>query len=402
MKVCLSIFIERRIVNKVSLKGLFMQRSFYLQKISELFDTHAAVALLGPRQCGKTTLAMMYAESQMGIPVTRFDLEDFVDLAQLENPMITLERLEGLIVIDEIQRRPDLFPILRVLIDKYKGKQKYLILGSASRDLIQQSSETLAGRLAYLEVTPFSLYEVTELRKLWLRGGFPLAYLANSDESAFQWIKNYTSTFLERDIPNLGFKIAPNLLRRFWMMVAHYHGNILNLSEIGQSLGVSHTSIRHYMDILVGTFMIRELQPWHVNIDKRQVKNSKIYFKDSGIFHYLLGTHSEQDILKHPKLGASWEGFALEEVIRSYHADPEECYFWGIHQQAELDLLILKGGKKIGFEFKYADAPTMTKSISKAQEILELDSVNIIYPGLKAYTLSSDVNVIPLQSFMQT
>lgn len=374
-----------------------MKRDFYLNKIEELFQIHPAVALLGPRQCGKTTLAEMYSQKKKDPTITRFDLEDPVDLAQLDNPMIALSNLEGLIIIDEIQRRPDLFPILRVLIDRYKGKQKYLILGSASRDLIKQSSETLAGRIAYLEITPFSTRESKETDTLWLRGGFPLAYLAETDELAFQWIKHYVTTFLERDIPNLGFSIAPSLLRRFWMMITNYHGSILNLSDLGRSLGVSHTNIRHYIDILTGTFMIRELQPWHANIGKRQVKTPKIYFKDSGIYHYLLGIHSRKELLKHPKLGASWEGFALEEIIRIYNVGPEECYFWGVHSQAELDLLIIKDGQKLGFEFKFMDAPKLTRSMKASIEMLELDCLRVIYPGSKTYSLEEDVTVMPLE-----
>jgi len=376
-----------------------VKRESYIGKINDLFKTHPSVALLGPRQCGKTTLAKMYAKQNKGESTTLFDLEDPVDLVRLENPMLALESLDGLIIIDEIQRRPDLFPVLRVLIDKANKKQRYLILGSASRDLIKQSSETLAGRIGYTELKPFSLNEAKTLKKLWVRGGFPRAFLAENEQLSFQWLKNYTSTFLERDIPNLGFKINPNLLRRFWMMLTHYHGNVLNMSDLGKSLGVSHTSIRSYIDILVGTFMIRELQPWFVNINKRQVKTPKIYFKDSGIFHYLLGVRSEDNLLSHPKLGASWEGFALEEIIRSFDADPEECFFWGIHEQAELDLLIVKDGKKIGFEFKYQDAPKMTKSMKQSMEALKLDGLDIIYPGSKEYALDANITVKSLSSF---
>lgn len=376
-----------------------MKRDRYLKEIKENFRTHAAVALLGPRQCGKTTLAKMFSEMDQIQPVFRFDLEDPVDLVRLDNPMLALENLEGLIIIDEIQRRPELFPVLRVLIDRHKEKQKYLILGSASRDLIQQSSETLAGRIGYLEITPFSMGEAEDMKKLWIRGGYPLSYLADSEDHAINWIKNYVTTFLERDIPNLGFTISPSLLRRFWMMIAHYHGNILNLSELGRSLSVSHNTIRHYVDILTGTFMIRELQPWYVNIGKRQVKTPKIYFRDSGLYHYLLGLRSENDLLKHPKLGASWEGFALEEIIRFYEASPEECYFWGVHSQSEIDLFLLKDGKKRGFEFKYMDSPKLTKSMIETFELLELDSLDVIYPGTKTYPLSKEnIKVIPLQS----
>lgn len=373
-----------------------MRRPDYIKKIKDHFRVHAAVALLGPRQCGKTTLALMYADMHKDEDVTHFDLEDPQDLAQLENPMLALENLEGLIIIDEIQRRPDLFEALRVLIDRNKDKQRYLILGSASRDLIRQSSETLAGRVGYVEVTPFSIHEVDDTNTAWVRGGFPLSYLAEDDELSWLWRKNYVATFLERDIPNLGFNVPSSQLRRFWMMLAHYHGNIANMSEVGGALGISHTTVRKYLDILTGTFMVRELQPWFANIGKRQVKTPKLYFKDSGIFHYLLGIDSKKELLRHPKLGASWEGFALEEIIRANNAGPESCYFWAVHGKSELDLLINQRGKMHGYEFKYMDAPKLTKSMIESYELLELDKLEVIYPGKKAYALSENIQVTPL------
>jgi predicted AAA+ superfamily ATPase len=375
-----------------------MEREALQHSINHLLRVHPAVALLGPRQCGKTTLAQMYAETHH--PSKRFDLENPEDLLFLENPMLSLSDLEGLIIIDEIQRRPDLFPILRVLIDRHKENQKFLILGSATRDLIQQSSETLAGRLAYIEVTPFSYWETREMKKLWVRGGFPLSYLSETDLDAFTWLKFYVTSFLERDIPSLGINVPAPTLRRFWMMLAHYHGNFFNASEIGTSLNASAASIRHYIDILVGTFMIRQLQPWLENIKKRQVKTPKIYFRDSGIFHYLLGIRGTEDLLYHPKLGASWEGFALEEIIRFHQADPEDCFFWAIHNQAELDLLIIKDGKKLGFEIKYTDAPKITKSMHTALEVLHLDSLVVLYPGSKVIPLSDKITAIGLEPYL--
>lgn len=374
-----------------------MQRETYLHHIEKLFRVHPAVALLGPRQCGKTTLALLYSQSHP--QSTRFDLEDPADLLLLENPMLVLSELEGLVIIDEVQRKPELFPILRVLIDRHKPGQKFLILGSASRDLIKQSSETLAGRLAYIEVTPFSYTETKDAKKLWIRGGFPLAYLAKTEEDCFNWLKFYTTTFLERDIPNLGINISPQTLRRFWMMLAHYHGNTFNASEIGTSLGLAHTTVRHYLDILTGTFMMRQLQPWVENIKKRQVKTPKVYYRDSGIYHTLLGVKEENDIRYHPKLGASWEGFALEQIIRFHDVDGESCFFWGIHNQAELDLLILKDGKKLGFEIKYADAPRMTKSMQIALETLNLDSLSIIFPGTKKIPFTEKAAAIGLEAY---
>jgi predicted AAA+ superfamily ATPase len=301
--------------------------------------------------------------------------------------------LNGLIIIDEIQLRPNLFPILRVLIDKNSEQQKYIILGSASRDLIQQSSESLAGRIAYIEITPLNSIETDDLEKLWLVGGYPKSYLMPNMPESAEWRKNYIRTFLERDIPSLGIKIEPNALRRFWMMLAHYHGNICNVSELARSLNVTSPTIKRYIDILVGTFMLRELKPWHENISKRQVKQSKVYFRDSGLLHSMLGILSVAELQTNPKLGGSWEGYALEEVIRRLDLDTEDCYFWATHQGGELDLLVYKNDKKYGFEFKYSDAPTMTKSLYSALDSLELESVTIVYPGATSYQLSEQVSV---------
>lgn len=371
-----------------------MDRPIYIEKIEKAFRTHSIVALLGPRQCGKTTLSRIYVEKEhLGGKVHIFDLEDPADLMILENPMNAFDRLEGLIIIDEIQRLPNLFPILRVFVDRPDKKRKFLILGSASRDLIKQSSETLAGRIAYIELTPFSLFEVDDQQKLWVQGGFPNSYLAQSAEDSMYWRKQYISTFLERDIPNLGLRIAPLALRRFWIMLAHYHGQIFNASEIGKSLAIADTTVRHYLDILTGTFMVRQLLPWLENIKKRQMKSPKIYFRDSGIYHTLTDINDQKALFHHPKLGASWEGFALEQVIRDYQADPEECFYWGIHGEAELDLLIMKNGKRFGFECKYNDAPHKTKSMQRALEILNLDTLFVIYPGKKKYILEDKIIV---------
>lgn len=376
---------------------MHIQRKNYLDKIVRYFKSHKAVALLGARQCGKTTLSRDYAKLMSNdVQIHHFDLEDPVDLERLSQPMTLLSQLNGLIIIDEIQRKPDLFPVLRVLIDNVEKNQKFLILGSASRELIRQSSESLAGRIAYLEVNPFSLVEVSDLTKLFVRGGYPKAYLAADEEESSDWLENYTRTYLEKDIPALGITIPAVTLRRFWMMLAHYNGAIFNASEIALSLSVSDKTVKHYLDILVGTFMIRQLQPWHVNIGKRQVKRPKIYFRDSGIFHHLLGIHSHQSLLENPKLGASWEGFALEQVIRSNAYDPENCFFWAIHEQAELDLLVFHKGQKIGYEFKYMDAPKLSKSMVQSVEMLELDRLIVIYPGSKPYALGETIFVEPL------
>ena len=374
-----------------------MKRDEYLHKIKQAFEVNPAVALLGPRQCGKTTLAKTYAQSFKNILF--LDLENPVHLAKLESPMLALDKEYDLIVIDEIQRRPELFLILRVLIDQKERRQKFLLLGSASRELIRQSSETLAGRISYLELTPFCLFETGEMKKLWLRGGFPQSFLAKNDRVSLAWRDSYITTFLEQDIPSLGFHVPPMQIRRFFMMLAHCHGNILNVSELGVSLGVSHTAINNYLSILTGTFMIRQLLPWFENIHKRQIKSPKIFFRDSGIFHALLKISSEEDLYFHPKLGASWEGFAIEEVIKKLGLPPEQCFFWGVHAQAELDLLVFINNKKIGFEIKYNEAPTMSKSMHLAMELLKLDELNIIYPGKTNYLLRDNIKVCSLEEF---
>ena len=353
-----------------------MQRIHFHEQINEQFEVHAVCGLLGPRQVGKTTLAKEYAKRYHN-PYF-FDLEDPVHLLRLENPMLALADLESdLIVIDEIQRRPELFPVLRVLVDE--KPRKFLLLGSASRDLLQQSSETLAGRIGYIELTTFSAAEVGEKHKLWLQGGFPKSFLAPAKQS-YIWRKAYIKTFLERDMPSLGYNIPPILMRKLWMMVAHYHGQILNASEIGKSLSLSYHTVKKYLDILAGTFMLRMLLPWFENISKRQVKSPKLYIRDSGLLHALLDIKDSNQLESHPKLGSSWEGFALEEIIKEYQAESEACYFWATQTGAELDLLIIKEGKRLGFEFKYTDAPKVTHSMRIAIDTLNLDHLYVVFP----------------------
>lgn len=377
-----------------------MQRLQLTTMLKNAFKISPITAILGPRQCGKTTLARAYFKTQKGLKEQYFDLENPLDLIRLKDPMLTLEDLTGLIVIDEIQRYPDLFPILRVLVDQKNKKRKFLILGSASRELIQQSSESLAGRIHYMELSPFSFAETHDLNKLWVRGGFPLSYLAKTENLSNQWRKDYIKTFLEQDIPNLGIKIPAQNLRRFWMMLAHYHGQLINSNELGNSLDISHITVKNYLDILTGTFMIRQLQPWHENISKRQVKTSKIYFRDSGVYHTLLNLNGYKELLVSPKLGASWEGFALESIIRSLQVDPQDCYFWATHNQAELDLLIIKGDKRWGFEFKHTKAPRLTRSMLIASEDLKLDSLTVIYAGDIKFKLSSSIECWPLEQYL--
>lgn len=377
-----------------------MVRKQYLAEIEEQFSIHPICAILGPRQVGKTTLAHAYIEKYFDSKNTQFfDLESPIDLLRLENPMLALTQLKAkLIIIDEIQRVPDLFPILRVLVDKKDNDKKFLILGSASRDLIKQSSETLAGRIGYIELPPFALYEVKDSEKLWVRGGFPLSYLAASDNKSYLWRQSYIRTFLERDIPALGFSIPSEQIRRFWLMLSHYHGQVFNASEIGKSLGISNHTAQRYLDILAGTFMIRILVPWFESLHKRQVKSPKIYFRDSGILNALIGITDEKQLYNWPKLGSFWEGYALEEVIRTLHAQPEECYFWATHADAELDLLIIKNGKRVGFEFKYSDKPGTTKSMHIALKDLSLHGLIIVHPGKEVFPIAQNIIVCGLEA----
>lgn len=314
-------------------------------------------------------------------------------------PLCVLEKLEGLVVIDEVQRAPELFPLLRVLIDRKKDV-KYLLLGSASRDLLRQSSESLAGRIGYVELTPFQLCETVRSDQLFQRGGFPQAYLASSNANSFLWREAYIQTFLERDIPNLGFKIATSTMRRFWMMLTHVHGQILNMNELASAMGISSHTIRHYLELLSGTFMIRILLPWHENIHKRQTKTPKLFFRDTGILLALMGLTQENEILRHPKLGAIWEGFALEQIINALDLKSEACFFWRTHTGVEIDLLVHKSGKRYGFEFKYADMPRATRSMHEASKDLALDRLYIIYPGTKKVMISDTMWGVGLDIFI--
>ena len=376
-----------------------MIRSQYIEKIEAAFKVHPIVAILGPRQCGKTTLArFIFEQWGSGDFNDYFDLEDELALSRLDEPLLAFQNLKGLIVIDEVQKRPDLFRHLRVLVDKPNCEQQYLILGSASRELIKQSSETLAGRIEYIELTPFYLGETQTPERLWLRGGFPRSYLAQTDAESQDWRKAYVRTFLEQDIPNLGISIAPNNIRRFWMMLSHYHGQVANYNEIGRSLLLNSKTVRGYSDLLVSTFMIRQLQPWYENISKRQVKSHKIYIRDSGILHTLLQMTSEEVLRRSPYLGASWEGFALEQIIQIFQFDPQDCYFWATHADAELDLLVLYQGRKIGFEFKYSYQVKVTKSMRIAMHDLNLDQLIIVNPSDLIFPLGENIQVLGLNA----
>ncbi len=373
-----------------------------LQTIEERLRGSPVVTLLGPRQCGKTTLAMQYAHSLGENAFHHFDCEDPRIVERLSNPMLTLEPLKGLVIIDEIQRRPDLFPSLRVLVDR-DASRRFLILGSASRDLIAQGSETLAGRISFVELGGFAIRDVKpeECRRLWVRGGFPRSFLAESEDASLSWREDFVRTFLERDVPNLGIRVPALQLRRFWTMLSHYHGQVLNVSEIGRSLGVSDTAVRHYLDILTGTFLIRQLQPWFYNTSKRLVKRPKIYFRDSGLLHTLLTVRDESDLLYHPRLGASWEGFALEQVIRHLGLRDEEVFFWAVHTGGELDLLFHVRGKPWGVEFKYAEAPAVSASMHSAFRELGLARLWVVYPGKETYPLDTNISVTGLSGLKQ-
>jgi len=350
---------------------------------------------------GKTTLARAISgEQKRGAHY--FDLEDPQDLQRLAEPLTALEELRGLIVIDEIQRRPDLFPVLRVLADRRPLRARFLVLGSASPALLEQSTESLAGRISYQELHGFDLEEVGVRRAnaLWVRGGFPRSFLASSVEVSNEWRRDFLRTFLERELPQLGVRVPAPTIRRFWSMIAHSHGQLWNSSELARAFGVSDTAVRRYLDLLTATFMVRQLQPWRENLAKRQVKSPKIYVADSGLLHTLLGISDAQGLEQHPKVGASWEGFALEQVTRRLGARNEECYFWRTHAGAELDLLVVRGRHRFGYEFKRADAPGVTPSMRSALADLSLESLDVIYPGKKSYTLGDRVRVLPLAQIL--
>lgn len=373
-----------------------IKRELFLNKLDQFAKVFPISALVGPRQCGKTTLALEYAKQFS--TYHHFDLEDTQDAYRLSDPKITLQHLTGLIIIDEVQRMPSLFPYLRVHVDR-NPESKFLLLGSASPELMRQRSESLAGRIGHIELTPFHVQEVKTVTKLWHRGGFPKSYLASTNEHSRIWLKQYILTFLERDIRAMGFSVSPEEMRKLWIMSAHYHGNLVNYTELGKSLNVSDMTIRKYLSILEQAFMIRLLKPWHENISKRQVKSPKLYVRDSGIFHNLFNIQCE-DLALNPKIGASFEGFALEEVIRHYQFEKEDCYFWRTHDGAELDLLTYQHGKRVGFEFKYSENIRLTKSMHIAMNDLKLDKLIIVTPGNQAYVLNEKIDVLGINQFM--
>ena len=359
--------------------------------VAALLNIFPVTAILGPRQVGKTTLAKTFRPDHI------FDLENPRDFATLENPQLALEKLEGLIMIDEIQRKAELFPLLRYLVDN-NPEQRFLILGSASSNLRQQSGESLAGRIGYHYLTGLNLAEtgVDSMETLWLRGGFPRSYLTESDSQSMTWRTNFISTFLEKDLQVLGINVPAATMYRFWTMVSHYHGQTINYSELGRSFGINDKTAKLYLSILEDTFMVRQLMPWHANVSKRLVKSPKIYLRDSGIFHALQSINTPQELRTNPKIGASWEGFALEELVSMLGKRDSEVFFYGAHSGVEIDLYWQEKGKKMGAEFKYMDAPGSTKSMHQAIADLNLDELWVIYPGDKKYQLTEKIWVVPL------
>jgi predicted AAA+ superfamily ATPase len=376
-------------------------RQRHTRRLQQLLRRSPVVAILGPRQVGKTTLARAIGKAWTG-PVTTFDLEDPGDVASLADPMLALGPLRGLVILDEVQRRPELFPVLRVLADRPRTPARFLVLGSASPELLQQSSESLAGRLAFHELGPFSIDEVgaARLDQLWLRGGFPLSFLARSGRASLDWRLDFVSTFLARDLPQLGVSIPATTLRRFWTMLAHYHGQVWNASEFARSFGVSDMTVRRYLDLLAATFVVRVLLPWHENLGKRQVKSPKIYITDSGVLHALLNLGAREDLERHPKVGASFEGFAIASIVDQLRARWDECYFWATHAGAELDLLVVRGRTRIGFEIKRTVAPAVTPSMRTALKDLKLSRLDVIHAGDRTFPLAPRIRAVALSRLL--
>ncbi len=368
-----------------------LPRTDYLRLVERASARSPVTALLGPRQCGKTTLARAFAATR---PSTIFDLESDVDRRRLANPEMVLGALSGLVVLDEIQRMPRLFNVLRVLVDRLGANTRFLVLGSASPDLVRGVSESLAGRVEFVELSGFGLGEtpVEDWRRLWLRGGLPRSYLAASDDDSLAWRDGFIRTFLERDIPQLGISIPAAAMRRFWTMLAHWHGQTWNASEIGRSMSTTDKTVRRYLDLLTGTYMVRQLQPWFENVAKRQVKAPKVYLRDTGILHALLGSGGDGALLSNPRVGASWEGFAVEQVLAALQ--PANAWFWGAHGGGEIDLLVLQEGRRLGFEMKFSEAPDVTRSMHNVVEMLHLDHLFVVCPGPESYPVTDRIGVL--------
>lgn len=375
-----------------------IERADDLRQLQAAITRSPITALLGPRQCGKTTLARQLASTR-GAAI--FDLESEPDVRRLANPEMVLGALDGLVVLDEIQRMPRLFTTLRVLADRPDARSRFLILGSVSPDLVRGVSESLAGRVEFVELTGFDLAETgaPAWRRLWLRGGLPRSYLAASDDDSMAWRDGFVRTFLERDIPQLGITIPPATMRRFWTMLAHWHGQIWNGSELGRAIAASDKTVRRYLDLLTGTYMVRQLQPWFENVAKRQVKAPKIYLRDTGLLHALLGLPDDAVLLGHPRVGASWEGFAIEQILGALGRP--EGWFWGAHGGGELDLLVIDRGRRIGFEVKFNEAPRVTAAMRNVGETLALDHLFVVCPTQHAYPVDAGITVLPITEVVE-
>ena len=371
-----------------------VSRRRHLRRLTLLLREFPVVALLGARQVGKSTLARQLVAARRG-PTTWFDLENPEDLARLADPGLELRPLRGLVVLDEIQRLPDVFPVLRVLADRPRTPARFLVLGSASPELLRQTSETLAGRVAFYELGGFDLHEVSDLDRLWLRGGFPRSYVARSGAAARRWRDDFIRTFLERDLPGLGSTVPPVTLRRFWTMLAHWHGQIWNGAEFGRAFGVAHTTVRRHLDLLTSAFVVRQLPPWHANVTKRQVRSPKVYIADSGILHALLGLTTREALVSHPEVGASWEGFVVRQITHLLAARPDQCFHWSTYSGAELDLLVMAGNRRYGFEVKRTEAPRLTTSMRSALETLDLQRLDVVHAGQRLYQLAPRVRALP-------
>jgi len=369
--------------------------------VQQRLEVSPAVAILGARQVGKTTLARQVERCWDG-PIHHFDLEDPADLARLAEPGVVLRPLQGLVVIDEVQRAPELFPLLRVLADRTPSPARFLLLGSASPDVVRGVSESLAGRVAFVGLGGFDISEVGEasVEQLWIRGGFPRSFLAPSSAESARWRRDFVQTFVERDLPQLTTGVAGATMRRFWTMLAHHHGQVLNQSVLARALGVSESSVRNYVDNLAGTFVAKVLPPWHENVSKRQVKRPKVYVADTGLLHTLLGLETRQDVERHPVLGHSWEWFAHQQVVRAIGARPDECFFWATHAGAALDLLVVRGNHRMGFEFKRTDAPRRTRSMHAARTTLGLDTLHVIHAGSKSFPLGEGIHATALEGVL--
>ena len=376
-------------------------REHHLSRVRLLLREFPVVALLGARQVGKTTLARQLAAANRD-SVTWFDLEDPADVALLADPGLELRPLRGLVVLDEIHRLPNIFRLLRVLADRPGLPARFLVLGSASPELLRQTSESLAGRIAFHELDGFGVTEVDDLERLWLRGGFPRSYLARSEPASRRWRDGFVRTLIARDLPELGSTIPPATLRRFWAMLAHWHGQTWNGAEFGRAFGVSHMTVRRYLDLLTSVFAVRQLQPWFENISKRQVRSPKVYISDSGILHALLGLTTRTEVASHPKVGASWEGFIIRQIAHLLRAPAERCFHWATYTGAHLDLLVVDGPRRHGFQVKRSEAPKLTRSTRSALETLNLDRLDVVHAGTKRYRPAPRVHATPAADLAAT